>query len=258
MLFNNRKHGRPTPGTTTDSPVLLPSKETTPNTGGQREKHEQRGTVYVRLRQWRFPAHPRVIGPTTYSISPFLLKKRPHRQRAAEPPRLRAHPRSPCSICARHYYPLIYRWRQLKWSVHRLFILYKKRKHSVLRLSFSRSFWAQPKLPLGSLWHQHTKSSVGPTDCMWSKKIQIGPIVFEKSREKDRGFFFNRDIEGKKPFFTAIPKRLDRFSPNLLRWCRTGIAKKLDIFWKKLLILIFLVDLFIHMQKEFWFYLHWF
>ena len=38
----------------------------------------------------------------------------------------------------------------------------------------------------------------------------------------------------------------------------TGIAKNLDTFWQKLFVWIFFVNLFVYMQKEFWFYLHWF
>ena len=39
---------------------------------------------------------------------------------------------------------------------------------------------------------------------------------------------------------------------------QTGIAKNLDTFWQKLFVWIFFVNLFVYMQKEFWFYLHWF
>ena len=41
--------------------------------------------------------------------------------------------------------------------------------------------------------------------------------------------------------------------------CRqTGIAKNLDTFWQKHFFWIFFVHQFVYMQKEFWFYLHWF
>ena len=39
---------------------------------------------------------------------------------------------------------------------------------------------------------------------------------------------------------------------------QTGIAKNLDTFWQKNFDWIFFVNLFVYMQKEFWFYLHWF
>ena len=39
---------------------------------------------------------------------------------------------------------------------------------------------------------------------------------------------------------------------------QTGIAKNLDTFWQKLFVWIFFVNLFVYMQKEFWFYLPWF
>ena len=39
---------------------------------------------------------------------------------------------------------------------------------------------------------------------------------------------------------------------------QTGIAKNLDTFWQKIFDWIFFVNLFVYMQKEFWFYLHWF
>ena len=46
-------------------------------------------------------------------------------------------------------------------------------------------------------------------------------IVLEKyARNCSPWRHLNRDIEGKKPFFTATPERLARFSSNFVRWCR--------------------------------------
>ncbi len=38
----------------------------------------------------------------------------------------------------------------------------------------------------------------------------------------------------------------------------TGRAKNLETFWQKLVVLIFFVHLFVYVQKQFWFFLHWF
>ena len=39
---------------------------------------------------------------------------------------------------------------------------------------------------------------------------------------------------------------------------QTGMVNDLNTFWQKLFFWIFFVNLFVYMQKEFWFYLHWF
>ena len=50
----------------------------------------------------------------------------------------------------------------------------------------------------------------------------------------------------------------DRNRPVKQYGRQTGIAKNLDTFWQKNFDWIFFVYLFVYMQKEFWFYLHWF
>ena len=50
----------------------------------------------------------------------------------------------------------------------------------------------------------------------------------------------------------------DRNRPVKQYGRQTGIAKNLDIFWQNRFLSIFFIDLFVYMQKEFWFYLHWF
>ena len=50
----------------------------------------------------------------------------------------------------------------------------------------------------------------------------------------------------------------DRDKPARQYDSQTGIAKNLDISWQKLFFWIFFVNMFVYMQKEFWFYLQWF
>ena len=90
----------------------------------------------------------------------------------------------------------------------------------------------------------------------WKLQEKITKIAIFQQKiiffEKFQKLYLDRNIGNKMYSFECCS---DRDKPARQYDSQTGIAKNLDISWQKLFFWIFFVNMFVYMQKKFWFYL---